>query len=138
MAVSHTLHHCRPLLLLFLSVLELLGVPRVKSRADVEGLYIRCRAIHFLTQDKRTQAVFSYHDDLSDLAHLKPKVKEQMVSAIVQLTDGESAMRMWSFHPHKYERAGDGVLFSGAAIHETLPWKDPAGREVMKVAFFLD
>ena len=47
-------------------------------------------------------------------------------------------MRLYGFEPHKYSHAGSTVLFKGAAVHESLPWKDPGDRVVFKVAFFLD
>ena len=61
-----------------------------------------------------------------------------MVTAIVQLNDGDTAMRLYDFEPHKFSQAGNCVLFNGAAVHESVPWKDPGDRVVFKVAFFLD
>ena len=48
-------------------------------------------------------------------------------------------MRLYDFEPHKFSKAGDGVLFSGAAVHESVPWKGTThSRVVFKVAFFMD
>ena len=82
--------------------------------------------------------MFKWHDDLKDLKGLRPAVSENMVTVIVQLNDGDTAMRLYGFEPHKYSHAGSTVLFKGAAVHESLPWKDPGDRVVFKVAFFLD
>ena len=50
-----------------------------------------------LHQDQRANAVFKWHDDLRDLKGLKPPVSEKMVTAIVQLNDGDTAMRLYDF-----------------------------------------
>ena len=109
-----------------------------------------------LRQDAQAQASFSWHDDRTDLKYLKPAVSDAMVTAIVQLTDGETAMRLHSFEPFKFAKAGDCVCFSGAAVHESVPRKSAPVVEVQhsrgsasarttsssevayKIAFFLD
>ena len=91
-----------------------------------------CKGLHILTQDESSQAVFAWHDDRRDI-----KGKAGMVTAVVQLCEGESAMRIWSFQPHKYDAPGSCAIFCGSAIHESVPWKQPKGRVVYKVTFFL-
>ena len=38
-------------------------------------------------------------------------ISEQMVTAIVQLNDGDTAMRLYDFEPHTFSQAGDCALF---------------------------
>ena len=144
--VTFVLQHSKPLLKIFLLLLSALGVD-LKEIQDAANLrqaankyFKRCRAIHFLQQDKHANALFAWHDDLQDLKGLRPAVSDKMVTAIVQLNDGETAMRLHDFQPHKFTKAGDAVLFNGAAVHESLPWKDSmnSSRVVFKVAFFMD
>ena len=119
---------------LHVPVRELLEMPQPQRYTHFCKLAQLCRAIHFLRQDKHANAIFKWHDDLRDLKGLKPPVSDKMVTVIVQLSDGDTAMRLYGFEPHKYSNAGDGVLFNGAAAHESLPWKNPGDREVFKVA----
>ena len=112
--------------------------PAEQQTAFHTSFFPLCRAIHFLLQDRHANALFKWHDDLKDLKGLRPAVSEQMVTAIVQLNDGDTAMRLYDFEPHKLSQAGNCVLFNGAAVHESVPLKDPGDRVVLKVAFFLD
>jgi len=137
----------RPLGEMFLMVLQELRVPvhtlqnmpLAERQTAFHSLFVPlCRAIHFLRQDRHANALFKWHDDLRDLKGLKPPVSENMITAIVQLNDGDTAMRLYNFEPHKFSQAGDCALFKGAAVHESVPWKDPGDRVVLKVAFFLD
>ena len=145
-SVAFALTRLRPLSELFVMVLQELHVPvqilRNLSAAEwytaFKSFITLCRAIHFLRQDRHANAMFKWHDDLKDLKGLRPAVSENMVTVIVQLNDGDTAMRLYGFEPHKYSHAGSTVLFKGAAVHESLPWKDPGDRVVFKVAFFLD
>ena len=122
---------------MFLMVLQELRVPvhtlRNMSPAERQtafhtSFFPLCRAIHFLRQDRHANALFKWHDDLKDLKGLRPAVSEQMVTAIVQLNDGDTAMRLYDFEPHKFSQAGNCVLFNGAAVHESVPLKDPGDR----------
>ena len=146
-SITFGLAHLRPLREMFLMVLQelrvpvhrLLSMPIPERRPAFHSSFVPlCRAIHFLRQDQHANAVFKWHDDLRDLKGLKPPVSENMITAIVQLNDGDTAMRLYDFEPHKFSQAGDCVLFNGAAVHESVPWKDPGDRVVLKVAFFLD
>ena len=144
------LEHSKPLLKIFLHLLQSLGVDlkeilqgaanSTDAKQALAKYFKRCRAIHFLQQDKRANAIFAWHDDLRDLKGLRPAVSEKMVTAIIQLNDGDTAMRLYDFEPHKFSKAGDGVLFSGTAVHESVPWKDTTTHShvVFKVAFFMD
>ena len=126
-SIIFALTRLQPLGELFLVVLqelhvpvrELLEMPQPQRYAHFCKLAQLCRAIHFLRQDKHANAIFKWHDDLRDLKGLKPPVSDKMVTAIVQLSDGDTAMRLYGFEPHKYSNAGDGVLFNGAALEES-------------------
>ena len=146
-SIAFALTGLPPLGELFVMVLQQLRVPvhtlRNMSPAERQtafhtSFFPLCRAIHFLRQDRHANALFKWHDDLKDLKGLRPAVSEQMVTAIVQLNDGDTAMRLYDFEPHKFSQAGNCVLFNGAAVHESVPLKDPGDRVVFKVAFFLD
>ena len=135
-SIAFALTGLPPLGELFVMVLQELRVPvhtlRNMSPAEQQtafhtSFFPLCRAIHFLRQDQHANALFKWHDDLNDLKGLRPAVSEQMVTAIVQLNDGDTAMRLYDFEPHKFSQAGNCVLFNGAAVHESVPLKDPGG-----------
>ena len=147
--VQYAASALKPLLVLLLAAAQKLYIPDARSILQVQttdecmklinNVQRRCRAIHLLRQDKHANAVFSWHDDLNDLKGLRPKVSEQMASFIVQLNDGDTAMRLYDFEPHKFSHAGDCAVFNGAAVHESLPWKDcTSDRVILKAAFFFD
>ena len=82
------------------------------------------------------QAIFTWHDDRSD----QKKSRLSMVTAVVQLSQGVSAMRVWGFEPSIYWERGACKCFLGGSVHESVPWKESEvanAAPVRKVAFFL-
>ena len=64
------------------------------------------RAMHLLRQDVSQQASFALHSDANDLRHTIKGDLEEMTTAIVNLTDEISAMRMWGMAPAVYRGQG--------------------------------
>jgi hypothetical protein len=96
------------------------------------------RAMHLLRQDVSEQASFALHSDANDLRHTIKGDLEEMTTAIVNLTDEISAMRMWGMAPAVYRGQGHSVAFPGAALHESLRRAKgaPAHKHVWKLAMF--
>ena len=61
------------------------------------------------------QAVFSWHNDASDL-----KLTKNMLTVIVSLNSNESGLQLRGFEPLWYTRAGAAVAFRGQAVHRTV------------------
>ena len=105
-SVAFALTRLRPLSELFVMVLQELHVPVqiLRNLSAFKSFITLCRAIHFLRQDRHANAMFKWHDDLKDLKGLRPAVSENMVTVIVQLNDGDTAMRLYDFEPHKFSQ----------------------------------
>ena len=91
-------------------VLQQLGLAPTNDGA------IRCRRLHCLAQDKLAHALFDWHaDDVEE-----KRYPFNMTTAIVQLTNSHTAMRILGFpQMHKFDASGSGVILASAALHRS-------------------
>ena len=92
------------------------------------------RAMHLLLQDVSQQASFALHSDENDLRNTIRGDLGEMTTAIVNLSEEVSAMRVWGMAPAVYRGQGHAFAFPGGALHESL--RRAKGAPVWKLAMF--
>lgn len=90
----------------------------------------RVKHVHFLYQESK-QAIFPWHEDFSDL-----RLSNQMVTAVVNLTNTISGVQVFGFEPFMFESVGDVAIFPGGATHRSVELRSASAPVLKMVAFY--